>query len=278
MMAGSKYGLLMELDRSATRHDVLVDGCRIRWRKWGEGPPLVLIHGGNGSWMHWVRNIQTLSTHYAVWAVDLPGFGDSADLPGDADALDRQRRLVRLTKQSLDRVVPATQEIRLAGFSFGGLVASQLAQLRGGLVRLVLLGPAGHGIWRQPAPRLLNWRACAAQDMPGVIRHNLASLMIHSPQAIDNLAVQVHTYCSERARYWSKPISLGTPLLEALAQLSVPITFIWGEHDATAVPEEVRQVLLAHRTERSFELIASAGHWVQYEAHDNVNHLLLAMA
>lgn len=274
----SAADLVTELDRNAVHHDVLVDGCRIRWRQWGDGPPLVLIHGGNGSWMHWVRNIQALSTRYAVWAVDLPGFGDSDDLPGEIDALDRQQVLVDLTKRSLDSLVPAAQEIFLAGFSFGGLVASQLAQLRGGIVRLVLLGPAGHGIWRQPAPQLQNWRTCAPEDMPIIMRHNLAALMIHLPQAIDDLAVQVHTHCSERARYWSKPISLGTPLLEALARFSVPITYIWGEHDATAAPEAVRPVLLAHRPERSFELIASAGHWVQYEAHDSVNHLLLAMA
>lgn len=276
MMVGSKNGALMQLDKIAEQHDVLVDGCCIRWRKWGDGPPLVLIHGGNGSWMHWVRNIQTLSKCYTVWAVDLPGFGDSGDLPGDADAIDRLRNLVTLTKQSLDHLVPVSQEIRLAGFSFGGLVASQLAQLRSGIGRLVLLGPAGHGMGRQPAPQLLNWQSSAAQDRPHFMRHNLAALMIHSPQAIDDLAVQVHSHCSERARYWTKPISLSSRLLEVLPRLSMPITFIWGEHDATAVPEHVRQVLLGHRTERSFETVAGAGHWVQYEAHDPVNHLLLS--
>ena len=25
---------------------------------WGEGRPLVLLHGGTGSWMHWVRNVE----------------------------------------------------------------------------------------------------------------------------------------------------------------------------------------------------------------------------
>lgn len=277
-MASAIDSQLMELNRSAIRHDVLVDACRICWRQWGDGPPLVLIHGGNGSWMHWVRNIQSLSTRYTVWAVDLPGFGDSDNLPDDADALHRQRNLVSLTKRSLDLLVPETQEIRLAGFSFGGLVASQLALLRRNLVRLVLLGPAGHGIWRQPAPQLLNWRACADQEMQDIMRHNLASLMLYSPHAIDDLAVHVHTYCSERTRYWSKPISLGSPLLDVLARILVPISFIWGEHDATAVPEQVRQVLLDNRSERSFKLISSAGHWVQYEAHDDVNHLLLSMA
>jgi pimeloyl-ACP methyl ester carboxylesterase len=27
------------------------------WRSWGSGPPLLLLHGLHGSWMHWVRNV-----------------------------------------------------------------------------------------------------------------------------------------------------------------------------------------------------------------------------
>ena len=36
------------------------------------------MHGGFGSWLHWVRNIEPLARRYRVLAVDLPGLGDSA--------------------------------------------------------------------------------------------------------------------------------------------------------------------------------------------------------
>ena len=50
-------------------------------------PPLVLFHGGSGSWTHWVRSIgPLLEAGHDVWAVDLPGFGDSDVPPGVSDA------------------------------------------------------------------------------------------------------------------------------------------------------------------------------------------------
>ncbi len=51
------------------------------WRVWGEGEPLVLFHGGSGSWTHWIRNIAELSRHYELWVADIPGLGDSTMPP-----------------------------------------------------------------------------------------------------------------------------------------------------------------------------------------------------
>jgi hypothetical protein len=56
------------------------DGSMV-WRLWGNGPPLVLLHGGYGSWMHWIRNVLPLSRRFTVAAPDLPGLGESATPP-----------------------------------------------------------------------------------------------------------------------------------------------------------------------------------------------------
>ena len=53
----------------------------IVWRVWGAGEPLLLLHGGSGSWRHWVRNIEPLSRHFELWVPDIPGLGDSAMPP-----------------------------------------------------------------------------------------------------------------------------------------------------------------------------------------------------
>src|ERR1700757_1219101 len=54
---------------------------RMVWRCWGSGKPLVLLHGGYGSWMHWIRNVLPLSRQFRVIAPDLPGLGESATPP-----------------------------------------------------------------------------------------------------------------------------------------------------------------------------------------------------
>ena len=51
------------------------------WRAWGDGAPLLLLHGGSGSWTHWIRTIPTLARTYQLWVPDLPGLGDSAMPP-----------------------------------------------------------------------------------------------------------------------------------------------------------------------------------------------------
>ncbi len=49
---------LNRLDAAATRQETQLGTGRMVWRSWGSGPALVLLHGGSGSWRHWVRNIE----------------------------------------------------------------------------------------------------------------------------------------------------------------------------------------------------------------------------
>ena len=49
----------------------------INFAEAGSGPLIVLCHGGAGSHTHWTRNIDALSAHFRVRALDLPGYGES---------------------------------------------------------------------------------------------------------------------------------------------------------------------------------------------------------
>jgi 2-hydroxy-6-oxonona-2,4-dienedioate hydrolase len=79
-------GLIERLRAQATRRETPCGAGATVWHVWGEArpglPPVVLFHGGSGSWTHWVRNIQPLvAAGRQVIAADLPGFGDSASPP-----------------------------------------------------------------------------------------------------------------------------------------------------------------------------------------------------
>ena len=88
------------------------------WRLWGKGPPLVLLHGGYGSWTHWLRNVEPLSRRFTVIAPDMPGLGDSASPPAPYSAAS----LAAIMAEGLDRIVPPPEAVAMAGFSFGAVM------------------------------------------------------------------------------------------------------------------------------------------------------------
>ena len=95
----------------------------------GDGPPLLLLHGGTGSHRHWDRVFPALAQRFDVHAPDLPGYGLSPDVPdlGDGDAY------VGLAAASLSPLVPAAG-VHVVGFSFGGAVAAGVARAWGARV------------------------------------------------------------------------------------------------------------------------------------------------
>ncbi|MGV3725580.1 alpha/beta fold hydrolase [Hydrogenophaga sp.] len=250
-------------------------GGQVCWRGMGSGSPVVLVHGGHGSWLHWVRNIEALAAHHTVWAVDLPGFGDS-----DAPEGEGMAALLAPTLATLNALVGADTPLNLVGFSFGGLVAAQLAAQRPQVQRLALLGSGGHQGRRRPKGELVNWkpawRANDAAALAQAMRHNLAMhmLSVDAPN-IDALALRVHTDACVRTRFRSKEISRAGGLAEALAHYGGPTCLAWGEHDVTADPPAMAAELAAPLRGARTQLVAHAGHWVQYERADAINPLLL---
>jgi pimeloyl-ACP methyl ester carboxylesterase len=264
-------------DRAATRHTTPCGAGEVVWRVWGKGPPLVLLHGGTGSWLHWVRNIEALSRDFLLLAPDIPGSGESATPtpPISADAI------ATVLAQGLGRIIGAQTRFAIAGFSMGGLVAGYLVRHVGESARcLVLVGATGTGAPRPPM-ELKSWRRLASEaDKIEAHRHNLGLLMIHDPAKIDALAVHMQKLNAERSRVRGKHVSHTGTLAEALAGFTGQLAGIWGEHDATAAPymAERREKLRQLRPLATFDVIPGAGHWVQYEEPERFNRRLCELA
>src|SRR5438270_12233852 len=82
------------------------------WRLWGEGPPLVLLHGVYGAWTHWIRNVIPLSRAFTVAAPDLPGLGESATPPEPHTADGLASIIIR----GLDILFSGHADLNIAGF------------------------------------------------------------------------------------------------------------------------------------------------------------------
>jgi len=265
------------LDATATHLTTTHAGARLAWRRWGAGPPVLLIHGAHGTWAHWLRNIPALAARFTVLVPDMPGYGDS-DLPPGAPSADA---LAEPLARGVEELLPAPAPLDVAGFSMGAIIASVVAAKLGARVRrLVLIGPGGLAL---PPPRLPALRrlepgmdAAAAHE---VHRENLRQLMLGASTAADDLAVRIQMHNLERARFRSAGIPEGDALLRALPDLRARLATLWGEHDAFAAGD----LELRHRTfarfqpDAPFHVVPGAGHWVIYESPATVNPLLLSL-
>ena len=261
------------LDRACARRTTPNGAGEVVWRIWGAGAPLVLLHGGTGSWMHWMRNIEELARDFTLLVPDLPGSGESSSPqpPISADGI------AATLSQGLTTLIGARTRFAMGGFSMGGLIAGYLARHAGTDARcLVLVGATGTGAPRGPM-QLRSWRRLASDaEKIATHRHNLGILMIHDPAKIDALAVHMQKINAERSRIRGKHVSHTGTLAEALADFTGQLAGIWGEHDATAVPylAERKEKLRQLQPQASFDVFAGAGHWVQYEEPARFNRRL----
>lgn len=267
------YDTIRRIESLGTRHVVKHLDRNVMWRRFGDGPPLVLVHGGHGNWLHWVRNIEALSRRHTLWLPDMPGFGESDSLVGAPHAKDRMSRLVNALHATLDTLVGAATAFDIVGFSFGGLVAAQLAS-RVSLRRLALLGPVGHGGTRRLNTELLDWRVPDPSARLAALRQNLSALMLHDPATVDPMAMTVYEVQCLATRFRSKSISRAGELQTALGRFEGPLLLVWGEHDPTAVPQEMAPRLAAGRISCTCHIVGGAGHWVQYERDAEITALL----
>jgi len=65
------------------RHYISVEGRRVHYRRAGEGPPVVMMHGSPGDSAILHGEMEAASAEFTCIALDTPGFGGSDPLPGD---------------------------------------------------------------------------------------------------------------------------------------------------------------------------------------------------
>ena len=252
------------------------DGVMV-WRRWGSGPPLVLLHGGYGSWMHWIRNVLPLARQFTVIAPDLPGLGESATPPEPWTAPG----LAAIVVAGLDIVLPQGARPHLAGFSFGGVIGGNVAAQLGDRLRsFTVVGSNGLGLTRSPTDlRRVPPGADEVEEF-ATHRYNLNQLMIHDPAKIDELALYLQKTNHARARMRSRRFSRSGALIEALPKIKGRLDGIWGERDATAYPhvDERARLLRGIQPGARFAIIPGAGHWVQFEAAERFNPILAEFA
>lgn len=247
------------------------ENTKISFRIWGQsGPILVLLHGGYGSWMHFLKNVEELSKNFQLIVPDMPGFGESEPLPKVPNLDEYAQTLV----DALSSLTNGSN-YNIIGFSFGSAIGSHMIKFAGDSVnRLTLVGYNRTGNMPFKRPKMLSWRAAKTEEeLNTAQRHNLSVMMIHKQEKIDDMAINLQTLNTKGAKVRSLEIVASHDLPNRILNISQPIDIIWGEFDVTLINgiDDAQNRMKELIPDVKFHIIQNSGHWIQFEEYEKFN-------
>ncbi|MFE9107817.1 alpha/beta fold hydrolase [Actinomadura geliboluensis] len=274
----------MPLTQADTARTVQTKDWKLRYYEAGAGQPVVLLHGsgpGATGWSNFSGNIEALAEHFHVYAVDMPGWGDS-----DAATVDRLDH-VEAAVQFLDALGIA--KAAFVGNSMGGQTSLRLAtEHPDRITHLVTMGPPvgrAPGLFAPgggPSEGLKVLIETYREPSPENMRR-LVEIM-----CFDKAAFATPELCQARSdaalarpehlRNYVDGLPKGAPLPvwvkpELLPGITVPTLLIHGRDDRV-VPFENSLYLLANIPDSRLVLINRCGHWAMIEHADEFNRVV----
>ncbi|MFN9546424.1 MAG: alpha/beta fold hydrolase [Cyanobacteriota bacterium] len=217
---------------------------RMRWpvAVTGQGPPLLLLHGFDSSFLEFRRLAPLLAADHTVVIPDLHGFGftprPANGTYGPKSVLDHLEALLAVLPDQLGLLSSpdgAPASLGVIGASMGGAVAMELARrCPGRIQRLLLLDPAGLSGRPRPLPQPLAALGVRFLSLPWV-RRGLTRSAFADPERsvgsaefeIASLHLQTPGWAEALARFARSGgfAGCGTPLPPQA------ISVLWGEQD-----------------------------------------------
>lgn len=231
---------------------------------------VVFLHGFGGDLTTWMFNQPVLAEHMHAIALDLPGHGNSSLVPADATLAS----IVEPVKEVVEKI--AGSRIHLVAHSFGGAVATELAeQLGNRTASVMLIAPVGLGA--QMNTQFLHDFISAERRKPLL---NTLEKLFSDPAKITSDMVEA-TLSFKRlegvpeglraiAHIIANDNSQRQDIRAKLAALKCPVAVIWGAEDGIVpVPE-----MAALPPNVTLQVIPGVGHMPQMEAATAVNDVI----
>ncbi|MFD1859915.1 alpha/beta hydrolase [Aeromicrobium camelliae] len=247
------------------------NGRTVAWNRFGDGPPLVFLHGTPWSSALWRPIAQALSSRFTVYLWDMPGYGVSSKHPDHAVDLGVQGELFAqlLREWGLERP-------HVIAHDFGGVVSLRARLLHGArfaslcLVDVVALRP-----WGSPFFRLVKQHAEVFEQLPPAVHRGAVEAYIsgasHRGLRPEDLAMLVEPWTGGEGpaalyRQMAQADERFTDEVEPLyGTIDEPTHIVWGAEDEWIAVDR------AHRLQSlipgaSLTLVEGAGHLIQLDA------------
>ena len=255
-------------------------GVRTRYLHAGDPslPVLVLLHGSGGHAEAYVRNLEAHAEHFSTWSIDMLGHGYT-DKPGHPLEI---RHYVEHLIAVLDEI--GARQASISGESLGGWVAARAAiDHPDRVARLVLNTAGGSQADPEVMKRIIMLSMAAAEDPTWeTVQARIKWLMADKSKGYDDIV-------ASRQRVYRQPdfvaamrdiMALQDPDIRArnllgpneYGAITAPTLVLWTSDDPTADVSEGRRIASMIPGAR-FEVLASCGHWPQYEDAKTFNRL-----
>ena len=247
-----------------------VEGLRIAYQRAGEGPPLILLHGGLSDSREWRRQLEGLSDEFTVVAWDAPGCGQSSDppetfrLPEYADCLAAFVDALGLGRS------------HVLGLSFGAGLALELYRRHPTVPRTLVLASAYAG-WAGSLPAdVVEQRlqqVLREADLPPdqVVPGYIAGLFTESAPAelIDEVVAIMSGFHPAGVRAMALAFA-EADLRDVLPRINVPALLLYGDADRRSLLS-VAEEFHARIPTSKLVVIHGAGHQSNVEAAERFN-------
>lgn len=253
---------------------VQVSGGEVAAGVFGDGPPIVLVHGTPAFSYLWRHVVPTLAARHTVYVWDLLGFGSSRIAPDAVPSIQRQARTLAELVEHWQLETPG-----LVGHDIGGGIV-----LRAHLVerlaasRIALLDAAVLGPWNTPFTEHQQRYAEAYRTMP---RHIFADIVAarlrtatHRPMADADATAYLTSWAGpDGQQRWLDQVAAVTfedtrEVVDRLGEIDIPALVIWGAQDQWLGTDVGDQLAAAIPGARRHD-VAGAGHFLTEDNPDD---------
>lgn len=255
--------------------EFIYKGSRLAYRKTGQGPSVLLLHGFGEDGAVFNSIIDQLKQHASILIPDIPGSGKSDLLKASSFTIDS---LAHAMKAILDQEQIASCII--LGHSMGGYIALAMAEfyprlLRGmGLIHSTAFADSAERIKkREQAMALIKSNGAITflrLSLPGLFALKFRE---NHPEIIKNLLASSQSFSAEALIGYYHAMILRPDRTHILKNLSFPVLLVIGDQDEL-IPVQDLLVQAALLQKPMVQRIPSAGHMSMLETPDELMEIL----
>lgn len=251
---------------------VRVHGTKIAFGDWGDGPPLLLLHGFARDHTVWTAPVESLKGKYRLLVPDLRGMGESRDIP--PGALITMEQLADDSAALLDAL--GIQAAAVAGFSMGGYVLLQMLIRHPSKVRAAaFIGTrASADTPGKKAERLEQNVQLAKEGMEPLARDYVQRLFSRAfsaanPQALEETFRNFASQNPLHIASLNEAMRARGDMTPRLREIRCPCVVIGGTEDRLVAPAAMA-ALHAELEDSVLDMVEGAGHMLPVETPERV--------